>query len=211
MSVLEALMAAEGVNKAPVAVLDIFVRRGFLSRSECSHLIRLINARRKPSSLFSKHPDPEFRTSETCNLEPGDAVVRTVDARLSDLLGIERKYGEYLQGQRYGKGQQYKPHHDYLDVNQPYWQSQRDVGGQRTWTAMVFLNVPEKGGETYFPTARLAIPPRTGSVVIWNNLNPDGTPNRASLHQGLPVILGEKFIITKWYREDPWGPQAQAL
>ena len=32
-----------------------------------------------------------------------------------------------------------------------------------------------------------------------------GEPNHFSLHQGMPVTAGTKYIITKWYRERPWG------
>ena len=32
-----------------------------------------------------------------------------------------------------------------------------------------------------------------------------GEPNEYSLHQGMPVAEGVKYIITKWHREDIWG------
>ena len=38
------------------------------------------------------------------------------------------------------------------------------------------------------------------------HLQPDGTPNRASLHRGMPVVRGHKIIITKWFRERGTGP-----
>jgi hypothetical protein len=38
----------------------------------------------------------------------------------------------------------------------------------------------------------------------------NGEPNPFTLHQGMPVIAGLKYIITKWYRERPWGVAAGA-
>ena len=40
-----------------------------------------------------------------------------------------------------------------------------------------------------------------GTLVAWNNLLGDGTPNPATLHQGMRVRKGTKYIVTKWFRE----------
>lgn len=207
MAVSHRLLAVEGMVRVPTPVLELFVLRDFLSEEECRGLIRLINARRKPSPLFADHPDPEFRTSETCLFRRDDPLVRGIERRIAELMGLPPDHGEALQGQRYATGQQFKPHHDYLRPGQPYWQRQQHVGGQRTWTAMAYLNVPGEGGETVFPYARLAIPPRRGSLLAWNNLDPAGAPNPGTLHQGMPVIRGEKYIVTRWFREYRWGPR----
>ena len=47
--------------------------------------------------------------------------------------------------------------------------------------------------------------PRAGNLLAWNNLDAIGEPNSYSLHQGMPVTEGVKYIITKWHRERPWG------
>lgn len=207
MPVSQRLLEVGGIVKVPTPLVDIFVLRNFLDREECRGLIAKIDAHRKPSRLFVNNPDPDFRTSETCNLERDDELVLDVERRISALLGLDPGHGEFLQGQRYAEGQQFKLHHDYLRTDQPYWNRQKEVGGQRTWTAMVFLNAPVAGGETVFPRIKLAIPPRQGSLVTWNNLDANGAPNPATLHQGRPVVRGEKYIITKWFRERPWGPK----
>lgn len=206
--VRDRLAAVPGINRLPISALDMFVLRNFLSDQECDALIDMIDSNRKPSRLMSDSPDPNFRTSETCNLDRNNVIVSGVETKLTSLLGVASKYGEILQGQRYSVGQQFKPHHDYLRTTGPYWVRQEKIGGQRTWTAMIFLNVPEQGGETYFPLADVRLPPRRGSLVTWNNLDAAGEPNALTLHQGMPVIAGVKYIITRWYRERPWGVAA---
>jgi prolyl 4-hydroxylase len=62
------------------------------------------------------------------------------------------------------------------------------------------------GGATRFTEIDLAIKPKTGMAVIWNNLNRDGTINPATKHCGEPVTRGCKIIITKWFRELGDGP-----
>ena len=32
----------------------------------------------------------------------------------------------------------------------------------------------------------------------------DGSPNELTLHEGMPVIAGVKYVITKWFREGAW-------
>ncbi|MFM6830341.1 MAG: 2OG-Fe(II) oxygenase, partial [Novosphingobium sp.] len=48
------------------------------------------------------------------------------------------------------------------------------------------------------------IPPQPGALLIWNNMKPDGTPNPNSMHAGMPVVRGTKYVLTKWYRARQW-------
>lgn len=204
--VRDRLLRTPGALKLPAQGFDIFVLRDFLTREECDGLIRMIDADRQPSKILGDNePDPEFRTSESCNLSPYDPLVQAVEKKVHRLMGIEPAHGETIQGQRYAVGQQFKPHHDFFYVDQPYWPDQERIGGQRTWTAMMFLNEPESGGQTAFPRANVRVTPRTGNLLTWNNMDALGEPNGNSLHQGMPVEAGVKYVITKWFRERPWG------
>jgi prolyl 4-hydroxylase len=198
------LLGREGAYQIPCHDLDIFIVRDFLGRGDCEALVATIDTCRTPSKLLAPTADPEFRTSESCNLNPKDPFVRRIEARIAALLGIDRRNGETIQGQRYAPGQRFKLHYDFFDANQPYWQEMERTGGQRTWTAMIFLNEPESGGETAFPKANIKVTPRTGNMLVWNNLNIIGEPNHFALHEGMPVNAGTKYIITKWHRERPW-------
>ena len=203
--VRERLLATHGVARIPKETLEAFVVPHFLTPDECDGLMRLIDADRAPSGLLSPSADPEFRTSESCNLSPAHPLVASFERRVNELMGIEPAFAETAQGQRYAVGQQFKAHHDFFYTDQPYWEKQKLIGGQRTWTAMAFLNKPEAGGQTMFPKAGLRITPAAGHLLIWNNLDTAGEPNPYSLHQGLPVEGGVKYVITKWYRERLWG------
>jgi prolyl 4-hydroxylase len=196
--------------KIPAVGLDLFVVREFLTKKECDDVIALIDKDRIPSGLLSPTADPEFRTSESCNLRLTDAVNLRVQSKIDHLMGIDPSHGETIQGQRYAVGQQFKEHHDFFYASEAYWADQERQGGQRTWTAMIFLNEPEAGGQTWFTKANVRVTPRTGNLLAWNNLDPLGEPNPYSLHTGMPVGAGVKYVITKWYRERPWGqPQGQ--
>ena len=193
------------VFQVPATGLEIFVVRSFLSEDECAGLIERIDADLKPSRLLADDPDPEFRTSQTCELSPADPLVGDVDQRIAAFMGMNPSFAETLQGQRYAVGQQFKPHHDFFYTDQPYWPAQEKSGGQRTWTAMAFLNNVERGGQTFFERAGVRITPKAGNLLMWNNLDLAGEPNTYSLHQGMPVEEGVKYIVTKWFRGRPWG------
>ncbi len=204
LGVRDQILDTPDVVQMPVQGLEMYVVRNFLNAAQCAELIAIIDANRIPSPVVADDPVPAYRTSETCYLYPAEPVVAAVEAALDRLTGIDPVYGELLQGQRYAVGQQFKPHHDFFHTNQHYWQEQVVMGGQRTWTAMAFLNEPGAGGRTNFPTANITVTPRTGNLLIWNNMDELGSPNDATLHQGMPVEQGAKYILTKWYRERPW-------
>ena len=77
--------------------------------------------------------------------------------------------------------------------------------GQRTWTAMVYLNDVESGGETRFKFLNKSFKPKRGQLLLWNNLYKNGIPNFKTLHEALPPISGDKYVITKWFRSWPWS------
>jgi prolyl 4-hydroxylase len=66
---------------------------------------------------------------------------------------------------------------------------------------MVYLNEPDDGGATRFKLIGKTVQPETGKLLAWNNLLADGRPNPATLHQGMKVRRGTKYILTKWFRE----------
>lgn len=204
-AVLARLSADPRAMRIPCSVLDIFVVRDFLTDAESKALMRLIDGERIPSQLLAPSADPEFRTSESCNLDPNHPMILQVEAKISEFTGMDPALGETIQGQRYAVGQQFKPHHDFFYDDQPYWEAMVRSGGQRTWTAMVFLNAPEEGGQTAFPAAGIKVTPRPGNMLIWNNMDMAGLPNPYSIHQGMPVVSGVKYVITKWHRERPWS------
>lgn len=192
-----------GVVRVPDKRLELFFVREFLDADHCARICALIDAKRRPSTIADDIGVANFRTSETCDLDSRDADVAAVDAKLSALLSMAAAQGEAIQGQRYAPGQEFKPHTDTFNPGGPDYYFNCAEQGQRTWTAMLFLSEPEAGGATRFKTIGKTIQPETGKLLIWNNLLPDGQPNDATLHQGMKVRAGTKYVITKWYRQFP--------
>ncbi|MFM2100914.1 MAG: hypothetical protein RLZZ366_2453 [Pseudomonadota bacterium] len=185
--------------------LDLFIVQGFLTAQECTDVMAMVDASSRPSTLYKGTEIEGYRTSFSGDLDPFHPLVQIIEGRICNLMGIDKRFGETLQGQRYAVGQQFKPHHDYFFESQGYWEMERNRGGQRSWTAMIYLNEPDGGGETNFPKAGMCVTPRSAMLVLWNNMDEIGAPNEQTLHEGVPVTAGTKYIVTKWFRERFWG------
>lgn len=193
--------SARTVSEHPhVRVID-----GLLSSDEC----RLLIAAARPMLQRSQTFDPEtgaplavqIRTSNDASFDPlvEDLSLRLVQQRMASAAGMELTQAEHLVVLDYEPGQEYRPHRDY----RPPESLRNDVpeAGNRARTICVYLNEPEAGGETEFPVAGVKVAPAAGRAVIFDNLHADGSPDMDSLHAGLPVQRGEKWLATLWIRQ----------
>ena len=191
--------------QVPTDKAEIFAIGDFLTPAECRRFIELVDLTAEPSKLFDTDYSAGFRTSYSGDLDPHDSFVKGVSRRIDDLLGLRAEFGESIQGQRYLPGQEFQPHHDWFYPDTSYWEMEMARGGQRSFTAMAFLNEVEEGGTTDFTELGISIEPQPGALLIWNNATPDGLPNEATMHAGRPVVQGVKYVITKWFRTMKWN------
>ena len=204
-TVRERLEADPGIHCITKQRAELYVCGDFLDSHECEKLMEMIDQTARPSTLFKETMREGYRTSYSGDMDQGASMTRMFDRRVSDLLGIDDTWGERAQGQRYDPGQQYKQHCDFFHTDSGYWKKEEKRGGQRSWTAMAYLNDVEEGGETEFPLLELSVTPKQGALLIWNNAHPDGSPNKNTLHAALPVIRGRKYVVTKWFRTRMWN------
>ena len=199
------ILAQPGLQRVPNPKVEMFIGKHFLEPELCQLLIGKIDAERRPSTIADANGDYSFRTSETCDLAPGDPAVMELDRRITALTGIDPRFGEPMQGQRYEVGQEFKAHTDYFEPTGADFAKYCSVAGQRTWTVMLYLNDVEAGGATRFKAIDKIVYPETGKVLAWNNRRPDGSVNPSTLHHAMKVRAGLKYVVTKWFRERPWG------
>lgn len=198
--------AARVLSTQPqVSVID-----RLLSADEC----RLLIVSARPHLHASRTLDPasgqalnmELRTSHDAQFDPllESLAVRLVQWRMAAAAGMELVNAEPLIVLCYAPGQEYKPHRDYL----PPASIARDgpQAGNRRRTICVYLNPVAAGGATAFPVAGLQVEPLPGRAVVFDNLrydeaSPQGRPDPDSLHAGMPVETGEKWLATLWIRQ----------
>jgi prolyl 4-hydroxylase len=200
----ESVAAHPGMQRVPSPKAELFQCRRFVDAVLAAELIALIDADHRPSTIADDNGDPTFRTSETCDLAAHLAPVQRIEAMLTQLSGIDPAFGEPLQGQRYAEGQEFKAHTDYFTPGGRDYEKYCAASGNRTWTFMVYLNDVAAGGATRFKALDKTVQPEAGKLLCWNNRLADGGVNPATLHHGMKVRKGVKYVITKWYRERQW-------
>ncbi len=205
MMVRSRLAADPGVYKVPTEKAEIYCVSDFLTPADCAGLIATIDTVAKPSAIYGEDRKAAGRTSYSGDVDPTNPLVRKIERRICDLMGLDLAWGETVQGQRYLPGQEFKHHYDWFNTRASYWPREVRNGGQRCWTAMAYLNDVEEGGVTEFNMLGLSIPPQAGLLLMWNNARENGEPNPDTMHAGTPVVRGQKYIITKWFRTRPWG------
>lgn len=197
------------VKRVLTSKAQVYVWENFLTSEECAQIVELTNSNLQKSTISSGVSDEYhgFRTSKTCMLHEFDEpIIHDVELRMSKALGISLKWSEPNQAQKYAVGQEFKAHTDYFEPGADEYNEFCNVMGQRTWTFMIYLNEGCKGGNTRFRKLDKSFTPKTGRAVIWNSLTVEGDPNPFTIHHGMKVHEGEKFVITKWFRDKGEGP-----
>lgn len=183
--------------------VKLFTIDDFLSDEHCNHFISLIDENSERSKISGGENGwdvSDYRTSSTSTLPLDDTIVKSVDDLIHEATDIDKELGEHIQGQKYEVGQQFKMHTDYFDKGSSDYDIHTKDKGQRTMTFMIYLNDVEEGGETEFHNLGLKFKPKKGQAVVWHNIDENFKENPDTIHSGLPVIKGTKYIITKWFR-----------
>ena len=180
-----------------------------LSDEECRYLMYSGARYLERSRVF--HPvtglalEDDVRTSHNMSFMPAidDVGVLILQLRMAQVGGFVLAHCEPLSLLRYGIGDQYRPHRDYFFPSAP---ELAQPGGQRHSTVCVYLNDVQQGGETVFPDRDVTVQPRRGRAVMFRNLHADGSADPHSLHAGMPVLAGEKWLASCWIRVNPLRP-----
>ena len=191
-----------------VAHPRVIVFGGLLSNAECDELVTLSRARMTASQVVDSDTGGEVahegRTSSGYGFQRGATpLIDRIERRIATLLKWPLENGEGLQILRYRVGQEYRPHHDYMDPALPGAAAFLARGGQRVASLVMYLNTPTDGGATNFPEIGLEVTAVKGNAVFFSYDRPH--PSTRSLHGGMPVRAGEKWVATKWLREARHG------
>lgn len=188
------LPAAELLSETP----RVSLFKGAFTRAECAYLMRCPEREFQPARIADGQEGERLhpvRTSEEATIHAliEDPAVHAINRRLGALTGTAADQGEALQLLRYRPGQEYRPHLDWLD--------DMEDDNRRAVTALIYLNEDYLGGETLFVKTGLQVKGRTGDVLVFHNIAPDGRVDPLSEHAGLPVRQGIKFIASRWIHE----------
>lgn len=173
-----------------------------LTHEECDLLIQRAKSRLQPSKVIDANSGAEKaasgRTSKGMYFAfQEDDLIARIEKRISFLTSYPIENGEGLQVLHYEVGDEYKSHFDFFPKNRV----DDRKGGQRVATLLMYLNDVEAGGETIFPKLNASFTPKKGSAIFFHYSNSLGEVDRRTLHRSLPVQTGEKWVATKWIRQ----------
>ncbi|MBC7919080.1 MAG: 2OG-Fe(II) oxygenase [Rhodoferax sp.] len=193
------------MSRPVIAVLD-----DLFGMDECDELVRLSRIKLQRSTIVDPLTGRETviaeRSSYGTFFNAGEtAFISQLEARIATVMNWPAENGEGLQILNYQVGAEYKPHFDYFPPGDPGSAVHLAKGGQRVSTLVIYLNDVEGGGETMFPEVGISVTPKKGSAVYFEYCNSRGQIDPLSLHCGVPVVAGEKWIATKWMRERRYG------
>lgn len=190
----------------------IRVIEGFASPAECDWVIALAQGRLNPAWVWDpltgeNRPDPS-RTNRGLDLGPAemDLVAQVLRARISAASNLPLPVFEPAQIMHYSVGQEFRPHHDFLDPRRPGDQAQIARLGQRIATFLLYLNDDYEGGETAFLKTGFRYRGRKGDALLFANVDSARAPDPLTTHAGLPPTRGEKWILSQWIRDRSPGP-----
>jgi prolyl 4-hydroxylase len=180
---------------------SVILFRGLFTEAECAYLVDVGTPALRPSVIVDpatgrQIPNP-IRTSTAMAFPFVDEnpAVHALNRRLATASGTDVRQGEPLQVLRYAPGEQYRQHSDALPGVAP--------SQQRVLTFLVYLNEDYEGGETEFSQLGLKIRGHIGDGLLFRSASADGTPDPRSVHAGLPVTSGAKYLASRWIRAAP--------
>tara|TARA_Y100001958_G_C21216227_1_gene541638 strand:- start:1028 stop:1642 length:615 start_codon:yes stop_codon:yes gene_type:complete len=193
----------------------IYTIDNFLSEKECKFIINVSKDNLKLAGVSKMDNEKGLETGKykgrtnSSYWMTHDAYPETlkIAKKIAKKIGCNYKCFESFQVIHYNENEEYKYHYDAYDMNETekYKKFTRERGN-RLRTVLVYLNDVEEGGGTGFDTlneyeGEIIVEPKMGKMVVFNNVNDDGSLNRKSRHAGLPVIKGEKWAFNLWLRE----------
>jgi len=183
---------------------DIIIIDNFLTSEECDNLIKYS----KTQQLITSETLGEFgnvtndyRKSEQIWITDNQhKIAKKISDFCEIILDLPKKNMEDLQLVKYDVSGYFKEHYDAEQDNK-----KNNNIKDRARTFIVYLNDVEKGGETRFPNLDITIKPKKGTAIYFKTLLSNNVLLKKSLHQGMPIIQSEKYIVNKWTHLDKFN------
>jgi prolyl 4-hydroxylase len=193
----------------PMQILSEGPRIAFVediaSPEMCDWLIARARLRLKPAKIQDRATGESsissVRTCGSCHFRrpDSDLIFAILRDRIAKVTEMQIDALEIPYVLHYLVGQEFQPHFDIvINTEAPDYKEKLAEGGQRVLTVLVYLNDDYEGGETEFPVLSACWKGRRGDALLFWNVAPDGALDERTLHAGLPVTRGEKWMLSQF-------------
>ena len=175
-----------------------------ISPQETKHILQLANPLFRESRLVSGFSE-NIRKSQTAWLSPSDPVVKQIIERVCTITNLPFENCEKMQVVKYEPNGFYNAHYDASCDDKKECVEFEKNGGQRVITMILYLNDDFTEGYTEFPNLKKQYKPEKYSGLLFYSLEKNGNKcHPLSLHAGMPVKSGTKYIANVWLREQKY-------
>lgn len=175
--------------------------KNYITKEQCQELMISCDKFVESLTVLGSDNKDNYRVAEGTWFNKYNSKFSYLSDMIAETIGMPKENQEDIHLVKYLVGGEYRPHHDFFHLHQSYTDAQLSRGGQRTKSCLIYLNDDFEGGETEFTQVGIKIKPETGKLLIWDNCKEDGSLDYDSIHAGLPVKSGTKYIVIIWVRE----------
>jgi prolyl 4-hydroxylase len=183
----------------------------FVSPRVCDWLIQRARGRMRPALMYDgatrvEQLDPHRTCSDyEFDLLNTDVVLLLTRERIAALTKLPTIAMEPPRVFHYALGEEIKPHYDRCGDGVAGYGQQGGYLGDRIVTFLLYLNDGFEGGELYFPKTGFRRKGAKGDAIYFAHVEPAGKPDPLSLHGGDVIRAGEKWVLSQWIHDRPFG------
>jgi hypothetical protein len=177
----------------------------------CDWLCEKVRGRMRPAKMYdaatrTENVDPHRTCSDyQFDILQSDLVLLLLRARASALIKLPTAFMEPPRVFHYARGQEIKAHYDRCGDEVEGYGEAGGYLGDRVVTFILYLNDDFEGGDLEFPKVGLRFKGAKGDAVYFAHVDLAGKPDPLSLHAGLKVSRGEKWVLSQWIHDRPFG------
>jgi hypothetical protein len=185
--------------------------KGFTVPRVCDWVCQKARGRMRPATMYdgttkTENVDPHRTCSDfQFDILKTDLVLLLLRARVSALTKLPTAFMEPPRIFHYALGEDIKPHYDRIGNEVEGYGKEGGYLGDRIVTFILYLNDDFEGGELDFPKAGFRCKGAKGDAVYFAHVDPSGKQDPLSLHAGLPISKGEKWVLSQWIHDRPFG------
>jgi prolyl 4-hydroxylase len=198
--------------KPPVQICEsprVWIAEDFTTPELCEWLVARAAGRFRPALMRDAHGNSHALAARTCtdfvfDIVEGGVVMLLLRIKISNCASLPVPFMEPPQIFHYSVGQEIKAHYDFMYDGKHAYGPEGTYTGDRLATFLLYLNDGYEGGELEFPHGKCRWRGKTGDGIFFASYR-DGKPDRMSIHAATPITRGEKFILSQWIHDRPFG------
>ena len=189
-----------GFDNDPSQFIEPSIHPNFITKEEGDYILEMAEYNYKESTVVGTDADG-IRKSQTYWLDKNDPIAKKIITKVCAIDGYNIEQSEDIQVVKYEPNGYYREHHDSCCEDDDECREFKK-SGHRILTMIIYLSDDFEGGSTRFPNIDKEFKPEKYGGLLFYPMNKNGDKcHDNSLHAGMPVTSGEKYIANVWLKD----------